>query len=154
MLSDSKIKALNDVKPPLEVETNLDDHKTKIEKEFRKKVCDEIKIISESKDRFVVSTPFTFEDGDYLNIVLKKNGAGWYFTDEGHTFMHLSFDEDFERGKRKEIIDSILKIHFLENDNGELRCPVKDDNFNDTFYTFIQGLIKVTGIDSTKRARM
>lgn len=71
-----------------------------LENEFRKKVCDEIEIIREGKDRFVVATPFTFEDGDNLNTILKKNGTGWYFTDEGHTFMHLSYDDlDFERGK-------------------------------------------------------
>jgi len=126
-----------------------------LEKEFRKKVCDEIEIIGEGKDRFVVATPFTFEDGDNLNTILKKNGAGWYFTDEGHTFMHLSYDDmDFERGKRKEIIDSILKTHYLENDNGELKCPVEDNYFGDAFYTFIQGLIKVTDIAFTRRERV
>lgn len=126
-----------------------------LEKEFRKKVCDEIEIISEGKDRFVVATPFTFEDGDNLNTILKKNGSGWYFTDEGHTFMHLSYDDiDFERGKRKEIIDSILKTHYLENDNGELKCPVEDNYFGDAFYTFIQGLIKVTDIAFTRRERI
>lgn len=126
-----------------------------LEKEFRKKVCDEIEIISEGKDRFVIDTPFTFEDGDILNTILKKNGAGWYFTDEGHTFMHLSYDDlDFERGKRKEIIDSILKTHYLENDNGELKCPVEGNFFGDAFYTFIQGLIKVTDIAFTRRERI
>ncbi len=126
-----------------------------LEKEFRKKVCDEIEIISEGKDRFVIVTPFSFEDGDILNTILKKNGAGWYFTDEGHTFMHLSYDDlDFERGKRKEIIDSILKTHYLENDNGELKCPVEENYFGDAFYTFIQGLIKVTDIAFTRRERI
>ena len=118
-----------------------------LEKEFRKKVCNEIELFPEGKDRFVISAPFTFEDGDFLNVVLKKNGAGWYFTDEGHTFMHLSYDDlDFERGIKKEIINSVLKTHYLENDSGELKCTVEDNYFGDAFYTFIQGLIKVTDI--------
>ena len=126
-----------------------------LEKEFRKKVCDNIEILPEGKDRFVIAAPFTFEDGDFLNIVLRKNGTGWYFTDEGNTFMHLSYDDlDFERGKRKEIINSVLKTHYLENDNGELKCSVEKDFFDDAFYTFIQGLIKVTDIAFTKRERI
>jgi len=126
-----------------------------LEKEFRKKVCNEIELFPEGKDRFVISAPFTFEDGDFLNVVLKKNGAGWYFTDEGHTFMHLSYDDlDFERGKRKEIINSVLETHYLENDSGELKCTVEDNYFSDAFYTFIQGLIKVTDIAFTKRERI
>lgn len=126
-----------------------------LEKEFRKKVCDEIEMFPEGKDRFIISAPFTFEDGDFLNVVLKKNGNGWYFTDEGHTFMHLSYDDlDFERGKRKEIINSVLKTHDLENDSGELKCFVEDNYFSDGFYTFIQGLIKVTDIAFTKRERI
>lgn len=123
-----------------------------LEKEFRKKVCDEIEIFSEGKDRFVITVPFTFEDGDFLNVILKKNETGWYFTDEGHTFMHLSYDDiNFERGKRKEIINSILNTHYLENDNGELICIVEGSYFGDAFYTFIQGLIKVTDIAFIKR---
>ncbi len=126
-----------------------------LEKEFRKKICDEIEIFPEGKDRFVVAVPFTFEDGDFLNVTLKKIGSGWYFTDEGHTFMHLSYDDiDFDRGKRKEIIDSILKTHHLENDNGELKCAVENNFFGDAFYTFIQGLVKVTDIAFTKRERI
>lgn len=126
-----------------------------LEKEFRKKICDEIEIFHEGKNRFIISAPFTFGDGDFLNVVLKKNGNDWYFTDEGHTFMHLSYDDlDFERGKRKEIINSILKAYYLENDSGELKCSVEDNCFSDGFYTFIQGLIKVTDIAFTKRERI
>ncbi len=123
-----------------------------LEKELRKKICDTIEIVPDGANKFFIGVPFTFGDGDFLNVILKRNRICWYFTDEGHTFMHLSYEDlDFNHGKRKEILDSILKTHDIENDNGELISEVEDDNFGDTFYTFIQGIIKVTDIVLTKK---
>ena len=42
---------------------------------------------------FCVFTPFRFDDGDHITIVLKKKEqAGWVLSDEGHTYMHLTYD--------------------------------------------------------------
>ena len=43
-----------------------------IEKSFREKVCAKVRIVLEGDERFRVFTPFLFEDGDHLAIVLKK----------------------------------------------------------------------------------
>ena len=42
--------------------------------QFKRKVSDEVRVESEGVDRYRVFTPFHFEDGDHLAIVLKKNG--------------------------------------------------------------------------------
>lgn len=122
--------------------------------EIRSKICSEIEILSEGKDRYVIAVPFTFEDGDFFKTILKKGDDGWYFTDEGHTLMHLSyegFDVKLDSGKRKDIFDLILATHGLENDNGELICTVEDEHFGDSLYTFLQGLVKITDITFLKR---
>ena len=76
-----------------------------IESDFRKKVCDQLHLEKEGKDRFHVFTPFLFDDGDHLTILLKRENEGWFFSDEGHTFMQLTYNnEDFHHGKRGEII--------------------------------------------------
>jgi len=80
-----------------------------IEQKFRSKVCDEIRLVGEGMNRHIVFTPFMFDDGDHLCILLERHDGHWYLTDEGHTFMHLSYDEvDLEPGTRRKIIDTVL----------------------------------------------
>ena len=43
----------------------------------------------------LVHTSMYYDDGDELHIVLKREGDGFVFTDEGHTMMWLSYT-DFE----------------------------------------------------------
>jgi len=61
-----------------------------IEREFKEKVCDRIHLVSEGMNRYQVFTPFQFEDGDHLVIVLKRENSHWLLSDEGHTYMHLT----------------------------------------------------------------
>jgi hypothetical protein len=78
-----------------------------IEREFKEKVCDRIRLVSEGMNRYQVFTPFQFEDGDHLVIVLKQENSHWLLSDEGHTYMHLtnSLDEkDLRRGTRQKLI--------------------------------------------------
>ena len=70
---------------------------TTIEKDFINKVSAEIQLSADGKDRFLVSTPFHFNDGDQLAIVLKKMGDRWVLSDEAHTYMHLSYYMDEQR---------------------------------------------------------
>jgi len=58
-----------------------------IERDFKRAVCESVRLVPEGLDRFRVFTPFMFDDGDHLAIVLKRQRDGWALTDEGHTFM-------------------------------------------------------------------
>jgi len=127
----------------------------KIEQEFKSKVCDRVQLLPEGKERLIVSTPFTFEDGDHLCILLKKSEDRWYFTDEGHTFMHLSYDDiDVDKGTRRKIIDTVIGTYQMQNAEGELRCLVENGDFGDALFTFVQGLIKITDVAYLKRERL
>ena len=91
--------------------------------QFREKVSAEIRIENEGVQRYRVFTPFHFEDGDHLAIILKRNGTSWLLSDEGHTFMHLTYDIDervLERGTRQRIIGNALSSYGVEDQNGEL----------------------------------
>ena len=46
-----------------------------IERDFHEKVSAKVRLVAEGVGRFRVSTPFLFEDGDHLVIVLKREGA-------------------------------------------------------------------------------
>jgi len=62
--------------------------------DFKEKVSEAVRLYEEEVNRYRVFTPFTFDDGDGFSIVLLKNGNGWVITDEGHTFMHMSYEMD------------------------------------------------------------
>ena len=74
-----------------------------IDRDFREKVCAEIRVLDEGMDRYRVFTPFQFDDGDHLAIVLKRKASQWLLSDEGHTFMHLTYpvdEKELQRGTR------------------------------------------------------
>jgi len=123
--------------------------------DFRQKVCEKIRLSSEGINRYIAFTPFMFDDGDHLSILLKKENDRWYLTDEGHTFMHISYDEiDFERGTRRKVIDTVLLSYGIKSIEGELRSYVENDAFGDALYSFVQGLIKITDISYLTRERV
>lgn len=128
-----------------------------IERDFREKVCEKLKISSEGIDRFRVFTPFMFEDGDHLAIVLKRKDGTWILSDEGHTYMHLTYDldeKDLQRGTRQKIITNALSVFTVEDREGELIISVRDDRYGDALYSFIQALLRITDISYLSRERV
>lgn len=128
-----------------------------LEKELKSKVADQTKLRAEGLDRFRVLTPFVFDDGDHLAIVLKKEGEHWYLSDEGHTFMHLSYrlsDKDLKKGTRQKVIANILSSFNLTDRDGELLLPVPKADYGNALFTFTQALIKLSDITFLSRERV
>ena len=126
-----------------------------LEREFKRKVSEEIDVEREGIDRYIVYTPFMFDDGDHFVIVLKKRDDRWRFTDEGHTFMHMSYGEiDLSHGTRKSIIDQVLLSFRLANDGGELCIDVPNDQYGDALFSFIQALVKISDTAYWTRERV
>jgi hypothetical protein len=116
-------------------------------KDFRKKVCESVDLVQEGVDRFIVKTPFTFEDGDALKVVVARDADGWYLSDEGHTFMHLSYDEiDIEAKTRRRLLDQVLATYRVENRDGELRAQLMEDQMGDSLFSFLQALTKISDL--------
>lgn len=113
---------------------------------IRKSICEDVEIYRDGEDRYTIDTSFEFEDGDSYVIILKKTGEEWYFTDEGHTLMHLSYerlDNLLYSGKRNERFLSILNQHDIEDYDGELRSYVVSDDLGSSLNNFIHGLNKI-----------
>ena len=120
-----------------------------IEHEFITKIGAKIRLEEEGKDRYRVLTPFQFDDGDQLVIVLKKDADRWVLSDERHTFRHMSYEIDEKllfKGTRNQLIVNALSMFDIENRNGELRLDISDGNFGDTFYDFVQSILKIIDI--------
>jgi hypothetical protein len=128
-----------------------------IEKSFRDRVSNHLSLIPEGKDRYRVFTPFLLEDGDHLAIVLHHQKDGWVLTDEGHTYMHLTYfmdEKDFRHGTRQKIIENALEEFQIEDRNGALTCAVEGDKYGDALYSYIQALLKINNITFLSRERV
>ena len=129
-----------------------------IERQFLDKVSDEIRLEAEGTDKYRVFTPFRYEDGDHIVIVLKKGLNGeWLLTDNGHTYMHLSYDIDEESlrsGTRQEIITKTLSEFFVNDIEGELIVNIKDQQFGNALYDFVQGILRISDVSYLSRERV
>ena len=128
-----------------------------IEREFKEKVCDRIRLVSEGMNRYQVFTPFQFEDGDHLVIVLKQENSHWLLSDEGHTYMHLTYgldEKDLRRGTRQKIISNALSMFTVNDRGGELAIEIKEDRYGDALYSFVQALLKITDVTYLSRERV
>ena len=128
-----------------------------IERDFREKVCSELRLVSEGLGRFRVLTPFLFEDGDHLAIVLKQENGGWSLSDEGHTYMHLTYDldiKDLQSGNRQKIISNALSTFSVEDQDGELKLAITNGQYGDALYSFTQALLKISDVTYLSRERV
>jgi hypothetical protein len=128
-----------------------------IEQEFREKVCEKLDLFTEGMDRYRIFTPFMFEDGDHLVIVLKKEQGHWILSDEGHTYMHLTYEideKDLQRGTRQKIITNALSAFGVEDRSGELLIKIPDERYGDALYNYVQALLKITDISYLSRERV
>lgn len=126
-----------------------------IQRDFQTKVCDQISLQEEGRDRFRVNTPFKFEDGDHFGIILKRDASGhWILTDEGSTMMHLSYwmdEQDLREGNRNEIIQGSLSVFSVQDRDGELVIPVEADQFGNALFNLVQALTKVSDVSFLTR---
>jgi hypothetical protein len=127
-----------------------------IRDEFKNRVCEQVDLRPEGEGRFVVFTPFRFEDGDHFAIILKKENDGWILSDEASTLMHLSYqmDDDIDSGNRGEIIQGSLAGFSVQNRSGELIIPISEGRFGDALFNFVQALTKVTDVSFLSRERV
>lgn len=115
---------------------------------FKSSVADSIQLFPDGKDRYRIFTPFHFDDGDHFVIVLRKEKDGKLsITDEGHTYMHLSYDVDLSslnHGHYDEMIRDALERYGVREDNGSLSASFdKISDAGNILYGFVQCLISI-----------
>ena len=127
-----------------------------IEQAFRESVSAEVRLVAEGMERYRIFTPFRFEDGDHLAIVLKRVEGQWVFSDEAHTYMHLTYDideRDLHRGTRQKIISNTLSTFGVEDRDGELLLDVPNERYGDALFSFVQALLKISDVSYLSRER-
>lgn len=128
-----------------------------IEHDFKQKVSDKVRLAPEGLDRFRVFTPFRLEDGDHLAIVLKRENGNWVLSDEGHTYMHLTYEleeRDFQKGTRAKIIGNAISTFFVQDREGELALSIPGDQFGNALYSFVQAILKISDVTFLSREQV
>lgn len=128
-----------------------------IERDFQEKVCESVSLHPEGADRYRVFTPFVFDDGDHLAIVLKREQDTWILSDEGHTLMHLTYsmsESDLHKGTRQKIIADTLSTFRVQDKEGELLVPIEDSKYGHALYSFIQAVLKISDVTFLTRERV
>lgn len=129
----------------------------KIQSNLCQLLCAEIKLIEKNKNLVIVETPFNFPDGDPYQIYLKEMPNGIVrLTDMGHTFMHLSYDNDvdkFREGTRGNILQHILSETTVREDNGEFFVESEIANLALNIFKLGQALTKINDLTFLNRFR-
>ena len=128
-----------------------------IQADFQRKIGERVRLAEEGVERYRVFTPFVFEDGDHLSVVIRHEGNRWVLTDEGHTYMHLTYDldeKDLQRGNRQRIITNVLSSFSVEDAEGELRLTVPGERYGDALFSFVQALLKISDVTFLSRERV
>lgn len=130
---------------------------TTVAKKFAQKVAKEVRLIPQNNERYRIFTPFMFDDGDHFSIVLKRRGDGWVLSDEGHTYMQLTYyvdESDLFSGNRGKIISNTLEMFDVQDREGELVIDVMDDDYGEALFTFVQVLMKISDVSYLSRERV
>lgn len=128
-----------------------------IEKEFKSKVCEQLRLTSEGINRYRVFTPFMLEDGDHVSILLKRENSHWVLSDEGHTYMHLTYDieeKSLQSGTRQKLISNALSGFSVLDRDGELILAIDDDQYGNALYSFVQALMRISDVTYLSRERV
>ena len=130
---------------------------TEVERWLHERFCSELRLEPIDDDRIRVFTPFRFDDGDHLKIILKRTNGSWALTDEGHTLMHLSYavsEEEMKQESRQTLMEGALSLFDVQNRGGELLLPLNEDNVGDAIYEFAEAMIKVADVAYLSRERV
>ena len=127
---------------------------TAIVKDIMGKVGKSVQVLPEGIDRYRVIMPFTFDDGDSLNIFLRKKAENkWLVSDEGNTLMRLSynFDEKDLDGTRSKIISNSLIFSGVMDISGEFSIEIEKNNIADAIFSLSQAILKVMDVSFISR---
>jgi len=123
-----------------------------------KTLCGEVKIRKTPQGHLQIVTPFAFTDGDTFQVYLQELPAGGVrLTDFGHTFMHLSYENDlgkFREGTRGKLFEHVLATTGMREENSQLIFETTLENLGPSIVQFGQGLTRIYDLNFLNRARV
>ena len=129
-----------------------------LEERLCKALCGEVKLRRTPQGFLQIITPFTFSDGDVFQFYVDEGSAGSLrLNDYGHTFMHLSYDNDldkFREGTRRKVFDQLLAESGIREEQGTLVLDTTIEDLGRSVVTYGQAITRIYDLTFLNRARV
>jgi hypothetical protein len=129
-----------------------------LEQELCKALCAKVTLRERQDGNILVTTPFSFPDGDSFSIYLKRLPSGGVrLSDMGSTLMHLSYEQDIEKireGNRAKVFAQILSEMGIEDNEGELFLELPANQLAQGVFRFGQALTRVHDLTFLSRVQV
>jgi hypothetical protein len=130
----------------------------RLQKQLCEMLCGEVRLRQTPQGFLQVVTPFTFSDGDVFQLYLQETpGGGVRLTDYGHTFMHLSYENDLSKlreGTRGKLLDQVLAESGVEEDGGQLFLDTDIRGVGARILRFGQAITRIYDLTYLNRSRV
>lgn len=124
-------------------------------------ICDQLQAtlgischaLNEEGSVAMISTPFTFDDGDGVPVFVESNQTHIRFFDDGDVLFHfMGRGMSFEDSRRTRFIKNIATTHNIDfTDNGELEVWVVKEQAADGFAKYMAAILDIVGWERDQR---
>ena len=129
-----------------------------LEDRLCKALCGEVRLRTTPQGFTQIITPLTFSDGDVFQVYLDEGSAGSVrLTDYGHTFMHLSYENDISKlreGTRGRLFDQVLAEFGVRHEDGKLVLDSSLDDLGGSILKFGQAITRIYDLTFLNRHRV
>ena len=128
-----------------------------LQEQLSKQLCGEVRLRKTPQGFIQVLTPFTFPDGDTFQVYLEDRVGSARITDYGHTWMHLSYENElpkFREGTRGKVLDQILASTGVRDENGQLVLDSPIDTIGASILQYGQALTRIYDLTFLNRGRL
>jgi hypothetical protein len=118
-------------------------------------MCTEVRLRRKSDNLYIIDTPFTFSDGDSYQLFLAEMPTGLVrITDNGHTLIHLSYENDitkFRSGTRGMLFDQILIELEVKEEDGEIFIVTSPNDIIPSIFKLSKAIIQISDLTFLNR---
>lgn len=129
-----------------------------LEERLCKALCGEVKLRRTPQGFLQITTPFTFSDGDVFQLYVDEGSAGSLkLNDYGHTFMHLSYENDvdkFREGTRRKLFEQLLAESGMREEQGQLVLDTTIEDLGRSILRYGQAITRIYDLTFLNRARV
>jgi len=128
-----------------------------LQEQLCKELCGEVQLRKTEQGFIQVTTPFTFPDGDVFQVYLVDKLGSVRITDYGHTWMHLSYENDltrFHEGTRAELLEQILADAGMRDEETQLVMDSTLHEIGSSILRYGQGLTRIYDLTFLNRGRL
>ena len=133
-------------------------NKDDLQKKLCQQFCDDVELVERKDGILMISTPFSYPDGDYYSIYLEEISMGKFrISDRANTMMRLSYDtpdvEKYFTGNRGNLMSQILRENRIKEDNGDFYVDISIDEISKGIFRLGQALSQIYDLSYLNRDR-